>query len=544
VCGAALNVAAWVAPAAAQDPPPPAPPPPLLSAEQWAELDAYIAGAVVAFDVPGAAVALIQDGQIAYVGTYGVRGVDDPVAVTEDTRFMIGSVTKSMTTTLAAELVSQGRLGWDDAVSDHLPEFELSSPEWTPLVTLRDLFRHTSGVPRSDLWLFIERPQPRGLLETVSELPVLSAPGERFEYQNQLFALGGFAAMRAAGASLHGSALLRAYVRRLDRRLFEPLGMTRSTADFGVALSDDDHAWPHAIELDTALPGAVPIGVERFVEPIAPSGAVWTSVTDLARYFVMHLREGETADGVRVFSAAEITETHTPQTPVDEAGGAYALGWGAASSGIGDLIDHGGGTAGFRSQLLGLPAADWGVVVLSNRSGSPLVDRVIARLIEIGYGLPAQGDEAALAAEAEYRAQLQAFAATLLPVPAEAVAPFSGRYEHELVVGHRGSVLTLDTVYGELEFRRLPDVDLYICTSSHLIGLPAQFAVDEQGTPSVLLGLQIAEDGSIVDPIVSHRVEHGPPCRREPRRRHAGQSASLRALSALRARLQERQREF
>jgi hypothetical protein len=232
-----------------------------------------------------------------------------------------------------------------------------------------------------------------------------------------------------------------------------------------------------------------------------------------------------------------LVETHTQQTEVGTAGVGYALGWGTRSSGIGELIEYSGGTAGFESQLVGRPDADWGVVVLMNRPGSPLFRQVIGRVVELGYGLAPLGDSEALAAEAAHRSQLTAFAATLLPVAADAVAPFAGRYEHDLVVGHRGEVLTLDTVYGPLEFRALPDVDLYACTSTHLFGLPAQFSVDERGTPSFLLGVQVGADGHIVDPIVSERVEDGPLCHPQPsRRQQAGQGGSLRALSALRAR--------
>ncbi len=85
-----------------------------------------------------------------HVGTYGVRGLRAPERVDRQTRFLVGSVTKPMTTTLAATLVSEGRLGWDDPVVDHLPSFALSQPEWSALVRLRDAFGHTSGVPRSD----------------------------------------------------------------------------------------------------------------------------------------------------------------------------------------------------------------------------------------------------------------------------------------------------------------------------------------------------------------------------------------------------------
>jgi CubicO group peptidase (beta-lactamase class C family) len=379
-----LTSASW-----AQEPPaePPAPPgfaP--LSDELWAELDGYVASSLVAFDVPGAAVALIQNGQVEHVGTYGVLGVDDPVPVDEATRFMIGSVTKSMTSTLAATLVSEGRLDWDDAVSDYLPGFAVSNPDWTPLVRVRDAFGHTSGVPRSDVSLFVDFHRPLGLTDSIADIPALAAPGERFEYQNQVFAVGGFALARAAGAKHRNAEIARAYQRLMQRRVFQPLGMARTTFDFEAAIRDDNHASPHAFDPATSGARAVPIGFERFALPVAPAGAVWASIEDMGRYFAMHLREGQSVDGVRVVSAAELLETHTEQTVFGGSTG-YGLGWGVSETANGKLLAHGGGTTGFTSQVLGLTSLDFGTVILTNSvDGVLFMSAVNRRLTDLAFG--------------------------------------------------------------------------------------------------------------------------------------------------------------
>jgi CubicO group peptidase (beta-lactamase class C family) len=492
----------------AQEPPaePPAPRFAPLSDELWAELDGYVASARVAFDVPGAAVALIQNGQVEHIGTYGVLGVDDPVPVDAETLFMIGSVTKSMTTTLAAALVSEGRLDWDDAVSDYLPGFALSNPDWTPLVRIRDALGHTSGVPRSDLSLFVDFHRPLGLTDSIADIPALAAPGERFEYQNQVFAVGGFALARAAGARNRNADIARTYQRLMQKRVFQPLGMARTTFDFEAAIRDDNHAAPHAFDPATSVASAVPIGFERFALPVAPAGAAWASIDDMARYFAMHLREGESVDGARVVSAAELLETHTAQTVLDGDTG-YGLGWGVSETAKGKLLAHGGGTAGFTSQVLGLTALDFGVVILTNSvGGGPFISAVNQRLTDLAFGLPLRGDADLLAAIAEQKAALAELIAALGPVDAESVADYLGRYERGLTVAHAGDELLIETVYGALQFRSVPGVDgLFVCTTDFFVGVLAQLLTDERGRATLSLGFGF-ENGALVDPLVVARL--------------------------------------
>jgi CubicO group peptidase (beta-lactamase class C family) len=142
------------------------------------ELGAYIEGARVAFDVPGAAVAVIRNGELEYAGAFGRRAAAGSSRVDRQTRFfMIGSVTQSMTTTLSAALVDQGEFEWDDALVEHLPTFALSNSEWTPLVSLRDVFSHQSDVPRRDTQLSVDAPDPLGLITSVTAFPAMAPPG-------------------------------------------------------------------------------------------------------------------------------------------------------------------------------------------------------------------------------------------------------------------------------------------------------------------------------------------------------------------------------
>lgn len=112
-----------------------------------ADLDGFgefIKSAMDDFDVTGAAVAVLQDGAPVYVETFGTRGMMDKRPVNLNTRFAVGSLTKSMTATMLATLVDDGVLAFDDKVESLWPTFEMNPPEAAPLITLADLLSHAT----------------------------------------------------------------------------------------------------------------------------------------------------------------------------------------------------------------------------------------------------------------------------------------------------------------------------------------------------------------------------------------------------------------
>jgi CubicO group peptidase (beta-lactamase class C family) len=478
-----------------------------FTAELASELDAYLDAASAAFHVPGAAVALIQNGDVVYLGTTGVRDANgsDPVGL--DTRFMIGSVTKSMTTTLAATLVGEGRLGWDDRVVDYLPGITLARPEWVPALALRDLFRHTSGVPRSDIELLIGQQRPLELLASVGAIAGAVAPGERYEYQNQMFSIGGFALASAVGAPRVSGALGFVYERLMQRRVFEPLDMARTTFDFDRTLRDADHASPHSYDAEAAGVRSLPLDTERALLQIMPAGAAWSDVVDMARYFAMHLREGQSLDGVQVVPEASLLETHTPQVPIQRSL-SYGLGWLLDETPVGTLLTHDGGTAGFTARLMGVPSRDLGLVVLVNRSGGgSFLEAVTRYVFELTFGAPHAGDADLLEASAQLELGALELLAATAPVDAGTIAAYSGRYERQLAVSGAGEEMLISTVYGSLRFRAVSGmVDTFLCVDKAFLGFAALFSTDEQGAVTLSIGVADFQSGELVQPVRAARL--------------------------------------
>jgi CubicO group peptidase (beta-lactamase class C family) len=118
------------------------------------ELDRLAAAAMADWKVPGAALAVVQDGKVALAKAYGQRDVEANLPVTTATQFLICSITKSFTATGMALLHNEGRLDWNKPVRDYMPEFRLHDAVATERVTVRDLLCHQSGLPRHD-WVHV-----------------------------------------------------------------------------------------------------------------------------------------------------------------------------------------------------------------------------------------------------------------------------------------------------------------------------------------------------------------------------------------------------
>jgi CubicO group peptidase (beta-lactamase class C family) len=481
-----------------------------LDEELSAELDSYVQSALGDFEVPGAAVALLQNGAVVYRGAFGVRGERHPGPVNPRTLFMIGSVTKSMTATMIATLVDDGVLQWDAPVRQYLPSFALSVPEYSERVTLRQLLSHQSGVSRHDMELFLDEERPLALIRDIATMPVHSAPGQSFEYQNQAFTLSGFMAARAAGADYGSASLYATYERLMQRRVFDAVGMPQTTIDFERAMRSSNHAWPNEYSPLSASVTAVEPSFERFATTVAPSGAVWSNLDEMTNYALMQLSEGQNRFGRRVVSEAALEETHTQMTP--GADGGYGLGWGVAETPSGTIIEHAGGTAGFGCDVLLAPDADFGVIVLTNRASSThFVQAVETYALQVLFGAPRSDDSELLAAELAGRAQLADLVALTAPANASDARTYLGDYERDVSVLLRGPELVIKTGLGELQARPAPSFPgAYLVVGNVLAGSVALFSSDESGQPVLTIGIPDTSSGDVnlLQPVTLEKRSH------------------------------------
>ncbi|HEX7002841.1 MAG TPA: serine hydrolase domain-containing protein [Trueperaceae bacterium] len=461
------------------------------------ELEVFIEETMAAFGIPGAAVAVVQGGEVVYSNGFGTREAGGSEPVTPDTHMMIGSVGKTMTSMAIATMVDDGIVDWDTPVVEVLPEFEVADAQLTQEITIRNLLCACTGVPRRDLELFFnaEELSAEDIVESLATFEFFTAFGEAFQYSNQLVATAGYAAAAAAGAEFGD--LLEGYIRVLDERVLTPIAMDRTTLSFEEVTSRSEFALPHQQNLETGVYEPVSLAFEKLLLPVAPAGAHWSTAEDMARYLITQLDTGVAPDGDRVVSRENLLETWEPQVPLS-ATESYGLGWFVGEYKGLEHIYHGGNTLGFTSQLSFIPAADTGIVVLTNAQATNAFNTAVStRLYELVYEQPSEVDaqveflvtqsETALA---EAREQVQD------AVEPDEVSPFLGRYENEALgeisLEMVGTQLFLDAGSFRSEIRpafdREGEFDTYITYGAPIVGLPIALETGEAGEQTVVLG--------------------------------------------------------
>ncbi len=380
-----------------------------------------------AMHIPGVGLALYSGGKIVYEGGVGVKELGKPDPVGPHTRFMIASNTKSMATLLLAELVSEGKLRWDQPVTEVYPAFRLGSDATTKSVQIRHLVCACTGLPRKDLeWIYNTTAQTPAS-ETFTQL-ALTEPtskfGEAFQYNNLMASAAGYIAAHLYYPDMELGA---AFDRAVKEHVWKPLGMNDSTMGMDEALVAD-HASPHGDNID-GQPTVEPQDLNRAIAPFRPAGGAWSSPHDMILYMKNELDQGLLPNGKRLLSAEALLARRARGVPVGEDQW-YGMGlMEDASTGV-SVIHHGGDLMGYHSEMFAIPSAGAAAVILTNGDNGPFLRRVFQRrLLEVLYdGKPeAQGDADAVvkrvaAEEAEFRSKVQ------LPGDAAILASLAPRY--------------------------------------------------------------------------------------------------------------------
>ncbi len=345
-----LAVGVWVAlPASAQDPD---------------VIDAFArqVAADVAIDaVGGISAAIFKGDQVLWAQGFGWADPEHEVPAGVRTIYRTGSISKSFTAVLLADLMEEGRLELDDPVEEALPEIAQlgDPPAGMQPITYRQLASHTAGL--------IREPQLQGaaagpieqwgdkILASIPHTGFYTMPGTQYQYSNIGFGVLGYALQRAAGAS---------FLELIEDRIFEPLGMSSSTFIIGPELSrrlSVGLANPGGDTVDADFPALEHAGRGYKV----PNGGIYSTVGDLATFgaAVMGMTEYE------LLGPGTRSEVMQWQTPPDGPG--YGLGFSIRRVTLpdgsdGKFVGHGGSVAGYTAYLVFEPESGYGVVMLRN----------------------------------------------------------------------------------------------------------------------------------------------------------------------------------
>ncbi|MES1164267.1 MAG: serine hydrolase domain-containing protein, partial [Verrucomicrobiota bacterium] len=230
-------------------------------------LDAFIVRTLAQLDVPGASISVVQGDKVVYEKGFGVRVLGRRDPVTPNSLFMMGSITKPMTTMMEATLVDAGKFGWDTPVTKLLPTFVLGDADITSKMAMWHTACACTGMPEQDLEAIFDfaNVSPEQYIASMKTMKPTTAFGETFQYSNPMVAAGGYAAAHAYDSK---QSLGDAYRAVMRRNIFGPIGMKSTTLDFAAA-QRADHAMPHALAIDGVL-HSIPLAMERAVVLIAP----------------------------------------------------------------------------------------------------------------------------------------------------------------------------------------------------------------------------------------------------------------------------------
>ena len=322
------------------------------------------------FDVPGMAVAIVKDGRVVAIETFGVRAPGEGGAPgappTPETMFYIASITKTYLATAICALADDGKLTLDDPVKKHLPHFALPNAPagQAEKITIRDLLSHRAGLTDGDPIVMLDAFTGEITEDRYYKWLAKMKPKAETGYSNIHYTLLGRVVEAASG---------KPWREYLEQRVFAPAGLTRTTGYASRAYGDADCAMP----LERAGPDGEwrVCALRKTDRTMHAAGGLAASAGDAARWLLLHLNDGQ-IDGKRVISADRAREMRTLQAAFPEKQGSirimegFGLAWQTGTFHGTPLCSHGGGYAGTATYYALLPEKKCGFAILMNGGGA------------------------------------------------------------------------------------------------------------------------------------------------------------------------------
>jgi CubicO group peptidase (beta-lactamase class C family) len=278
---------------------------------------------------PAVSAGLVRDGALVWSTHVGSARLDPVAAPTDDTQYMIGSITKTFTAVLIMALRDAGRLSLDDRLDTFLPQTRHGA------ITIRQMLAHASGLQREPvgrIWENLDAPDQERLLRELEDAEQVLPVHFAFHYSNLAFALLGQVVELLEARSWGDVA---------TERILAPLEMTMT----GLAPDNRGRALGYRVHPHT---GVATLEPQFDLKATAPLGGLWSTVADLGRYasFV--------ADPIdEILAAGSLEEMCRPLIMTDVQGWtrAYGLGYDLQRMGERVLAGHGGAMPGFLAGL-------------------------------------------------------------------------------------------------------------------------------------------------------------------------------------------------
>ncbi len=319
-------------------------------------VDAYIETEMEEWNLPGMALAIVQDGEIVYMKGYGIAGPKDR-PMTAQTPFIIASLSKSFTALAIMQLVENGQIDLDEPVQTYLPWFHLADEEASAQITVRHLLNQNSGIASTSGMkaFFSEDLSSDAINNSARNLAndqLLYPVGETYEYSNSNYHVLGAIVEAVSG---------QAYADYIQEHIFTLLDMTNCYTSRDEAqqngLSTGYGRWWFKIPV-------------RVTSPYNPgnvsAGGLICDAEGVAHYLIAYLNEGQ-YEGTRILSPQGIAQMHTPAVRAEEEQDSYyGMGWIIGPVNGIDAVYHSGDAPTYQTAVLMVPKEELGIVLITN----------------------------------------------------------------------------------------------------------------------------------------------------------------------------------
>jgi CubicO group peptidase (beta-lactamase class C family) len=257
--------------------------------------DQYIQNALKAWKTPGLSVVVVKGSEVVFKKAYGVTDIRTKTPYTTATLSACASTTKAMTAMCMAMLVDEGKVKWDDVVSDVLPEFKLSNPYTTAEITIKDLFTHNTGLGNADL-LWVLDYSRADILHRMKLLPDAYSLRSSFIYQNLMYLVAGEVIKKLSG---------KTWDEFISERIFVPLGMNNTYADYTAIATKESRTTPHFKDVDDG--DSVKAISYLTTDNVGAAGGVWSSIDDISKW-LRFLNDSTKINGTRLLKPQTFAE--------------------------------------------------------------------------------------------------------------------------------------------------------------------------------------------------------------------------------------------
>jgi CubicO group peptidase (beta-lactamase class C family) len=312
------------------------------------KVDSIVAGKMNSYNIPGLSIGLVANDSIVYAKGYGVKSIENPEPVTENSNFHTASISKLFTAQTVVMLLTENNISLDEKLVNIIPELQYEDKR-VEEITIETLLNHTSGLPDVSNYRWGNNNQSKmSLKDYVSGLTLTldSQPGTHYNYSSMAYNILGYVVEKLSETSFEE------YVKEY---IFDANGMHNSDFRY-FKIPDSIKTSPHSKRRITKK--VYTRKTYPYTREHAPSSTLNSSATDLSKWMISFLKTVESNQPDRNFSI--MLEPGIPSYPY------IGLGFQLSSIDSQKAIGHYGGDKGYRSYLLMIPEEKMGLVILAN----------------------------------------------------------------------------------------------------------------------------------------------------------------------------------